>query len=501
MLFTWTDKYPELSKIREAYTMLISQGISHQPQKNVIMNSSKKTTNDSTLKLMETDKFKRLLQSKNQKDIVAANLMIQNMVRDNDRKMQIQNRRLNDLQSAYENSILLKEMLDEHDFDQINDDTVIILREIYENCVKLKPTVSRLAEESQESEAFMNKILETSDAINAAIELYNAIVINNTATPVVRANTESSSADLLKVVLNESKTETDDLTVLNDIFSTPPSLAPSTSNSILLTPQVVSLTKPDVLDNLGADYFQQQKISLDDDLFKDVDTFPINHVNKIDSLISQTPKSKATLSELDSIVSGIKTKLLSDATHVSESISPQESCEVDEHILSANDSQMEEKQVSNDLTPVNECDRKVALKDINLNINEIQPSDIEEPRTILDEANGLKVLLNFTKDRPAKDVVVLVVTVINQGALSINNFQFDASVTKPCKLRLMEASGTELPGVKKFKPPTDTIDQVLLLLNPTQMAVNMVAILTYNIQDDPDPYKESIEVKNIPFAS
>lgn len=76
ILFTWTDKYPELGKIKEAYTMLRSQGILHEPQKNVITKSSKKAT-DSTLRLMETDKFKRLLQSKNQKDIEAANLAIQ----------------------------------------------------------------------------------------------------------------------------------------------------------------------------------------------------------------------------------------------------------------------------------------------------------------------------------------------------------------------------------------------------------------------------------------
>lgn len=64
--------------------MLRNQGVVHEPQKNVIVRSSKKS-NDSTLTLMENEKFKRLLQSKNQKDIGAANLMIQNMVRDNDR--------------------------------------------------------------------------------------------------------------------------------------------------------------------------------------------------------------------------------------------------------------------------------------------------------------------------------------------------------------------------------------------------------------------------------
>lgn len=75
ILFTWTDKYTELGKVKEAYTMLRTQGVLHEPQKNVIKPSSKKS-NDTTLKLMESHKFKRLLQSKNQKDIEAANLMV-----------------------------------------------------------------------------------------------------------------------------------------------------------------------------------------------------------------------------------------------------------------------------------------------------------------------------------------------------------------------------------------------------------------------------------------
>lgn len=61
--------------------MLRTQGVVHEPQKNVIKSSSKKQT-DSQLKLMESEKFKKLLYSKNVKDIEAANLMIQNMVRD-----------------------------------------------------------------------------------------------------------------------------------------------------------------------------------------------------------------------------------------------------------------------------------------------------------------------------------------------------------------------------------------------------------------------------------
>ncbi|KAG5671739.1 hypothetical protein PVAND_001919 [Polypedilum vanderplanki] len=519
ILFTWTDKFPELGKIKEAYTMLRTQGVVHEPQKNVIAPSSKKST-DSTLKLMESEKFKRLLQSKNQKDIEAANLMIQNMVRDNDRRIQIQNRRLMDLQSANENSILLKEMLDEFDPNEVSEDTLSTLQEIYNNCVKLKPTVCRLAEESHDSEAFMSKILETNEVLNKTIELYTAIIINKTPT-VKKTLPKKTNAvtNLLDVaeVTNETSTSSNasngTLNELNEIFSTSTTTPNITNNThidnILLTPQIVPTLQQTTTSNTSASSSSidimalinshKQIKSSNDDLLGNFNASQESPIKITQSKTNEKPQ-KAQLSELDSIISGMKSKLLTGDSEDQEI-----SKEIDDVML-ISETPQEEKIVKliedTVIAPVNEyTEKKVALKDISIDISEIQPSEVEAPRTILDEKKGLKVIVNFTKDRPAKDVVVLVISVNNQGPVAINNFQFDASVSKPCKLRILEASGRDLPGLKPFKPPTETINQVLLLLNPTQQPVNMVAILTYNVQGDEDEEKVSIEVKDIPFQS
>lgn len=503
--------------------MLRNQGIVHEPQKNVIAPSKKST--DSTLKLMESDKFRRLLQSKNQKDIEAANLMIQNMVRDNDRRIQIQNRRLMDLQSAHENSILLKEMLDEFDPNEASEDTLSTLQEIYNNCVKLKPTVCRLAEETHDSESFMNKILETTEIMNRTIENYTAIIINKT--PTIKKPTPitftKQATNLLDVAENEATSNqtlstNGTLNELNEIFSasstakTPPLSAQI--DNILLTPQIVSTSQTSTTGSTAANidimalinsHKPPNKSSTEDLLGNFTQTSP-----KATQQKASTEKSKTTLSELDSIVSGMKSKLLSSTEE--EEVAILEELPV---IIPADDDDdknliSETIHESPPLAPAvaliqeqqePRCDKKVALKDIKLDLSNIEPSEIEAPRTILDERKGLKVVVNFTKERPAKDVVVLVITVINQGSAAINNFQFDASVTKPCKLRILEASGRDLPAVKPFKPPTETINQVVLLLNPTQQPVNMIAILTYNVQDDEDEEKVSIEVKDIPFNS
>lgn len=510
ILFTWTDKYSELGKIKEAYTMLRSQGILHEPQKNVITKSSKKST-DSTLKLMESEKFKRLLQSKNQKDIEAANLMIQNMVRDNDRRSQIQNRRLMDLQSANENSILLKQMLDEHDPSETSEDMLSTLQEIYNHCVKLRPTVARLAEEAYDSELFTTKIQETSEAINTAIELYTAIVINKSIVPTKKTPQKDAvkSTNLLDVaeVVEQVKIEqTGNLSELNDIFSSPQSSGSSSQiqhDSILLTPHVMQPQTNTANNNIDIMALINKHKQNNDDLLKNFNaassiqnTTPVISNNKNHG----SEKSKP-LSELDSIISGMKTKLLVADGEI-ERFERKDSEDDVENLISGDEVILKLVEAPPKVEEiVIQSEAKIALKDINLDMADIQPSEIEAPRTIFDEKKGLKILVNFAQGHPAKDVVVLVVTVINQGPISIDNFQFEACVAKPCRLRVLDASNNKLPAVKPFKPPTETIDQVLLLLNPTQKPINMVAILTYNLQDDPDPYKESIEVKDIPYDS
>lgn len=70
------------------------------------------------------------------------------------------------------------------------------------------------------------------------------------------------------------------------------------------------------------------------------------------------------------------------------------------------------------------------LADIVVDLNEIRPHDDFAPLCIMDEKSGLKIMLNFTKDKPRTDVAVLVITVTNQNRLCVRNFQFEASVPK-----------------------------------------------------------------------
>jgi ADP-ribosylation factor-binding protein GGA len=500
ILLVWTDKYPELSKIKEAYRMLRTQGVIHEPQRNVIKPVNKKTT-DPTKKLLESEKLKRLLQSKNQKDIEAANLMIQNMVRDNDRRIQMQNRRLIDLQSAHENAILLKEMLDEIGSSEMNQDTLSTLSEIFNNCVKLKPTVVRLAEETHESETFTTKIFETSELLNEVIETYSKTVMNRnfTTKPQKSTNNNVNSESLLDVSSVNSTSKTGISTILcelDEVFSsTSQPQVPKIDDLLCSTSQT---TSSQASNDKIMELIKNFKAPTANDLISNYD---LSQQSPSKETSNEKPISpKKPFGEIDSLVSGIMKSTLNTGTSnddidLNQSLNDSDD---DRNLISENETYDEPKPVDKIIENIIEP-TKIALKDIKIVIDDIEPSDNEAPRTIVDEKKGLKILVNFTKNRPTKDVSVIVITVVNQGSMAIENFQFDASVSKPCKLRILEASGKDLPGVKPFKQPTETINQVLLLLNPTENPVNMIAIVTYNIEGDDDPYKESFEVKNIPF--
>lgn len=52
------------------------------------------------------------------------------------------------------------------------------------------------------------------------------------------------------------------------------------------------------------------------------------------------------------------------------------------------------------------------------------------PLTVLDEKNGISVVLHFAKDRPRPDVSVLVVTTLSKNQFPISNYQFQAVIPK-----------------------------------------------------------------------
>lgn len=136
-----------------------------------------------------------------------------------------------------------------------------------------------------------------------------------------------------------------------------------------------------------------------------------------------------------------------------------------------------------------------SLADIEIDLDKVEPAPGDR---VLWDDDDIKVMLIFTKDRPIKDVSVIVISVSNKSKLPVHNFRFDASVHKPCKVRLLPPTAVTMPPHKPFRPASP-INQVMLLLNPTCKPTDVTCFLGYNLGDDPDPIKEWNVVKDIPY--
>lgn len=159
LLLNWTIQYPNELKIKEAYDMLRNQGVAHEPTKNIKVdqkNGSTFSTTTTTAKPAAEDqtsiRLKKLLQSKNPNDLQAANLIIQNMVKEDERRMQMKSLRLTKLQKVKECVDLLNSMIDEYETNETSEDILDTINSLKASCEELQPTILQLAQETQETE-------------------------------------------------------------------------------------------------------------------------------------------------------------------------------------------------------------------------------------------------------------------------------------------------------------------------------------------------------------
>ncbi|XP_053658065.1 ADP-ribosylation factor-binding protein GGA1 [Anopheles marshallii] len=596
ILLTWTNKYDpcDCDKIQEAYNLLATQGIQHRSQQNVIIRGPPVRHPDERGPVLdkEQQKLKQLISSGKPENFEKANLLIQNLYRDEERRTQMKSRRLTELQKVAENTKLLNEMLDQYRAGETSDDELAILSEIYESCESAHPTIVRLAEETQHSEEMLvqslesgcknvgkfwslasefEKIFEVNDALTLALDKYRVKVLHQQPAERValaQRNTDESmtlpainytpnitrpealdtlfdvSSDVPgsggSVTTTSQRSNYDDL---SDIFSS--SGSNGTPGDGKLLPEAIAHSGVPTASGYGINGLKANETKSKDNLMElnsilssirnnasasspagSIGTKPI--VPSMGSAAKKTSPTTAaaaaqngsssgagssskSIPELDSIISGMKATLLSGpavaSDEVQQSVStpkpePSEAgSEEDDPILAAPVTKsLQTPSNSEQSVPVEVLVAKPELKalaDIVIDLDCIQPSR-EPSRTVLDDKEGLQITLNFAADHPRPDVTVIVISTINQGRTSIPSFQFDASVRKPCKLRLLSPSATSLPGTKPFRPPADGITQVLLLANPTGEPVDLTCILTYLVGDDPDPIKESIVMQAVP---
>ncbi|KAL2738980.1 ADP-ribosylation factor-binding protein GGA3 [Vespula squamosa] len=576
LLYYWSKEYPRESKIREAYEMLKKQGIIEDDSGPNVSNKAEVLKIPKPKRTIFEDEEKskllqKLLRSKNPGDLQAANRLIKSMVKEDERRVQLNSQRIMELESIHNNVKLLSEMLDSFNQNETSPEDIELMKELYHACERLKPTVLRLANETQDDEEMLCKyfiifrsnnyficdisgeVLSVSDALGEVLENYTAVIILShkvtkksirndpslldLSSPIDGAVCEcTSKADIDKTDNTVATNSQSDMEVLGDIFS---SLEKSMDFSLTADTNIL-MPEPMITDPIN---IQQNGKKIDDNVdtpIKKMDSKAraLEELNELgESLLKQSLSYKmAKESSLDgkklSVAQVAKFQpkfdnynpigLTSTNNNMiqhnvdkssnnendkvkNDSISPK-FLNGDNTLVNVSQSCYKSKNIEigeeNTLMKVNDVpaltvNSEPAIKpltDINVNLQDIKPGT-NLPITVIEEKNGISVVLHFAQDSPRPDVSVIVVTTMSKNTKPLSNYLFQAVVPKKCKCRLQPPSGTELPAHNPFLPPS-AITQIMLIANPLKESVSLKFMLSYTMDDE--TFTEMGEVDRLP---
>lgn len=657
LMHTWTVDYPRETKIKEAYDMLKKQGVIKEDppyistnQKEVPVAPPPPRPKNSIFEDEERSRLlQKLLQSKNPDDLQAANRLIKTMVKEDEYRVEMNSRRITELESVHNNVRLLSDMLDQYQLGQTSAEELELIKELHQSCERLRPSVFRLASETQDNESMLNEVLSASDELGQVFDKYTAIILQRKR-PASQTS-KSGSASLLDLStpseeklppvsgellgnqlaglgldLSTQKSATSqpgigttgdkqsDLGALGDIFGSVVASEPheksTTSigmNSILqpvpiqrsssksTSPTAAEPERPgklkafEDLDALGKSLLQQSLPSsckLGSQFTVPTAKVPMNMLGKsvqessqnrpsvgshsslallragtssesvaasssldLDFLVGKAMKTQSSektggpgvgedgavgsvsstgqgrSSALSDILNGSLVdgggaddsmvdlsenvpEVLQEKSSTSGpgSLSEQNS-RLAEAISSASSRHENEaeavktqmSETSSSSAPVSAAGRVDVrpLTDITVPLESIRPGSVP-PLTVLDDKNGITVILNFGKEGPRPDVMVIVVTTISKNSSPISNYLFQAVVPKTCKLRLQPPSGSDLPAHSPFLPPA-AITQVMLIANPNKDPVSLKFMVSFTMDDE--TVTEMGEVERLPLSA
>lgn len=565
LLNMWTKEYPKELKIKEAYEMLKKQGVIEDDSisMNNVQEEGLKVLKAKNTIFDDEEKSKllqKLLQSKNPDDLQAANRLIKTMVREDERRVQLNSRRIMELESVHNNAKLLSEMLDSYNCNETSTEDLELMKELYQACERLKPIVLRLANETQDNEGMLGDVLAASDELEQVFEKYTTIIVHGKC---IKPKTDSNISPYLLDLSSPMETipvKSDDLNasynamttnhqsdmeVLGDIFN---SLGKSENSDISSVSNANFLMTDSIMQPLNV-LPKNKKDELINTSEKKIDSKAkaLEELNELDSLLKQSLSGIVSNSRLKSAskqninrppnteplaeryvsttsprsgnssyfsdlskTTNMKNDKVSDIQFKSNDNFPSYNdtnsqtiieCDVNEKIdtnqcnnrLSTWDAASVTPSTENSISPEPEIK---PLTDININLHDIKPG-INPPITVIEEKNGISVVLHFARDNPRKDVFVVVITTMSKNLKPLTNYLFQAVVPKRCKCRLQPPSGTELPGHNPFLPPS-AITQIMLIANPTKETVSLKFMLSYTMDDE--TFTEMGEVEKLPLV-
>ncbi|CAH1969558.1 unnamed protein product [Acanthoscelides obtectus] len=440
LLYVWTLDYPKETKIKEAFDMLRKQGVIREiPNPNVpsyeplTMPKKKPTGFDSSV-FHDEGKSKilqKLLQSKDPEDIQAANWLIKSMVKEDDKRAEL--KKISELQSVQYHVKLLNEMLDNYEPTKSTAGELDLIKELHDNCERLRPTINKLALETQDSDGMLGAVLETNDEISSVFHKYNVLILQSQAASSKAPNGMQSS--LLHFECDDSST------IQNACKAEPKS-----SVDVLCD----ILTATTIPDNSG-------------EVLKPVSVLNCDKISVCDDDKEMRQNKFKALEDLDVLdISDEKMLVVDKASNVGSPSIPN---------------------MNNEKKTIQDSKRHdIKLSDVFVKLEDIRPSNIP-PITLMEEKNKISVTLHISKDKPKDFVNVYVLTAVSKSELPLSNYLFQAVLPKECKLKLQPPSSTNLPAYNPFLPPS-AITQIMIIANPDSTKLTLKFVISYVMDDE-----------------
>ncbi|XP_072128195.1 ADP-ribosylation factor-binding protein GGA1 [Mobula birostris] len=180
LMFSWTVGLPDEQKITEAYSMLKKQGIIKQdpvlPREEPLPPPPPRAKNAMFEDEEKSKLLARLLKSRHSEDLRAANKLIKEMVQEDQKRMEKISKRVNAIEEVNNNVKLLSEMLENYSKDETLESNEEIMKELYQRCEKMRPTLFRLASDTEDNDEALAEILQANDNLTQVINMYKKIV-------------------------------------------------------------------------------------------------------------------------------------------------------------------------------------------------------------------------------------------------------------------------------------------------------------------------------------
>ncbi|XP_055507272.1 ADP-ribosylation factor-binding protein GGA1-like isoform X1 [Leucoraja erinacea] len=518
MLYSWTVWLPNEIKIRDAYQMLKKQGLIKQDPKLPDVKLLPPPSPRVKSSLFDDDEkaklLARLLKSNHPEDLQAANRLIKNVFREDEEKAEKISKRIHVIEEVTNSTKLLNEMLSMYQRDGLPENQMEIMKNLYQRCEKLRPTLFRLASDTVDNDEALAEILQTNDSLALAVTSYKTTVeaeeIGVAPQSPAKKETASQLTDLTNQELDIGRPGTDlglgsehqlphwldeelmslglnDFPLMEQAVGAVNQTTSQEANSDANAPSGGGTRDLDGLDQLGSTLMEQLL------------------GQQTRAVQWDQPRCKLTLKELQSqaLANPLPPTLDQGSPAVSAPLVAPTPCSqytmpspgTPEMIQTSPSNLPHRVSVSPAPQEPLEGTDKLSWKTLFVPLGSIQTSHIP-PVTAFDR-NGFQVLFHFAKASPSRrpDLLVVVISLLSSSPTPIKDILFQAAAPKVMRVKLQPASGTELPSFNPLLPPA-LISQVMLLANPQKEKVRLRYKLHYSLAER--PFTEIGEVTEFP---